>query len=90
MELKLFGDLIDVLGKVTGGLKAIVNLPEAERETIRQTLDETYRLSDTMLNRVILRAALRLDNDNEWMQAERAFRQRTKSRRTQRFQGYMP
>ena len=90
MELKLFGDLIDVLGKVTGGLKAIINLPEAEWETIRQTLDETHRLSDTMPNMVILRAALRLDNDNELMQAEPAFRQRTKSRRTQRIQGYMP
>ncbi len=27
MELKLFTDLIDALGKVAGGLKAIVNLP---------------------------------------------------------------
>lgn len=45
MEFKLFTDLIDALGKVAGGLNAIVNLPKAERETIRQTLDETYRLS---------------------------------------------
>ncbi|TPW12916.1 MAG: hypothetical protein FD130_1666, partial [Halothiobacillaceae bacterium] len=42
MELKLFTDLIDAIGKVAGGLKAIVNLPKAERETMRQTLDETY------------------------------------------------
>jgi len=27
MELKLYTDLIDALGKVAGGLKAIVNLP---------------------------------------------------------------
>ncbi len=35
MELKLFTDLIDALCKVAGGLKAIVNLPNAERETMR-------------------------------------------------------
>lgn len=89
MELKLFTDLIDALGKVASGLKAIVHLPKAERETMRQTLDETYRLIDTTLNMVIirlgdilllaagddfLREAARLDNDNEWMQAEREFR----------------
>lgn len=32
MELKLFTDLIDALGKVAAGMKAIVNLPKAERE----------------------------------------------------------
>lgn len=89
MELKLFTGLIDALGKVAGGLKAIVNLPKAERETIRGTLDETYRLIDTTLNMVIirlgdivlqasdddfLREVARLDNYNEWMQAEREFR----------------
>jgi hypothetical protein len=33
-ELKLFTDLIDALGngKVVGGLKALVNLPQAKRE----------------------------------------------------------
>lgn len=56
---------------------------------MRQTLDETYRLIDTTLNMVIirlgdillravdddfLREAARLDNYNEWMQAEREFR----------------
>jgi hypothetical protein len=55
MELKLFTDLIDALGKVAGGLKAIVNLPKTEREMIRRTLDETYRLIDTTLNMVIIR-----------------------------------
>lgn len=89
MEIKLFTDLIDALGKVAGGLKAIGNLPKAERETMRKTLDETYRLIDTTLNLVIirlgdilleavdddfLREAARLDNYNEWMQAEREFR----------------
>jgi len=38
MRLKLFTDLIDALGKVAGGLKAIVNLPKAERETVRRPL----------------------------------------------------
>ena len=89
MEFKLFTDLIDALGKVAGGLKALVNLPKAEREAMRRTLDETYRLIDTTLNMVIirlgdlllhaadadfLREAARLDNYNEWMQAEREFR----------------
>ena len=98
MELKLFTDLIDAIGKVAGGLKAIVNLPKAERETMRQTLDETYRLIDTTLNMVIirlgdilllvadadfLREAARLDNYNGRMRAERQFRQPTTSRFSQ-------
>lgn len=85
----LFTDLIDALGKVAGGLKAIVNLPKSERETIRRTLDETYRLIDTTRNMlivrlgdiqlqptddVVLREVARLVNYNEWMQAEREFR----------------
>lgn len=89
MEIRLFTDLIDALGKVAGGLKTIVNLPKAERESIRHALDETYRLIDTTLNMVIirlgdvllqisdddfLREAALLDNYNEWMQAEREFR----------------
>jgi hypothetical protein len=89
MEIKLFTDLIDALGKVADSLKAIVNLPKAERATIRRTLDETYRLIDTTLNMVIirlgdiqlqptdddvLREVARLDNYNERMQAEREFR----------------
>ena len=89
MEFKLFTDLIDALGKVAGGLKAIVNLPKAERVAMHRTLDETYRLIDTTLNMVIirlgdlllhatdadfLREAVRLDNYNEWMQAERELR----------------
>jgi hypothetical protein len=44
MELELFTDLIDTLGKVAGGLKAIVNLPKAEREAMRRTLDETHHV----------------------------------------------
>ena len=89
MELKLFTDLIDALGKVAGGLKALVNLPKTEREAMHRTLDETYRLIDTTINMVIirlgdlllnvadaefLREAARLDNYNEWMKAEREFR----------------
>lgn len=55
MELKLFTDLIDAVGKGSSALKAIVNLPKAERETIRRTPDETYRLIETKLNTVIIR-----------------------------------
>ena len=90
MELKLFTDLIDALGKVAGGLKAIVNLPKAEREAMRQALDETYRLIDTTLNMMIIRLvdillhpahddfrrkAARLDNYNDLIQADCEFRQ---------------
>ena len=84
MEYKLFTDLIGALGKVAGGIKAIVDLPKAERETIRKTLDETDRLIDTTLNMVIIRLGdivlqasdddflcevARLDNYSEWMQS---------------------
>lgn len=55
MELKLFTDLIAALSKVAGGLKAFVNLPRTERETMRKTLDVTYRLIDTTLNILIIR-----------------------------------
>jgi hypothetical protein len=89
MELKLFSDLIDTLGKVVTGLKTIVNLPRDQREKYRQTLDDTYRLIDTTLNMVIirmgdvllhssnkdfLRETAQLENYDEWMQAEREFR----------------
>jgi hypothetical protein len=89
MEIKLFTDLIDALGKVVGGLKAILDLSTTEREKIRKTLEETYRLIDTTLNMVIIRLgdilqeetdanllheAARLDNYDEWIQAEREFR----------------
>ena len=92
MELALFTDLIGALGKVADGLKSIVSLPKVERETMRETLEEPYRLIDTALNMVIirpgdllllaadddfLREAARLDNDREWMQAQREFRQPT-------------
>ena len=89
MELKLFTDLIGALGKVASGMKAIVNLPKSERETMRRTLDETCRLIDTTLNMVIIRLGdiqlqlsdddflgevAQLDNYGKWMQAEREFR----------------
>lgn len=41
MEFKLFNDLIDAIGKVASGLKAIINLSKAELDTMRQTLGET-------------------------------------------------
>jgi hypothetical protein len=85
MQLKLFTDLIEAFGKVTGSFKAIVNLLETEREISRWALNEIYRLIDTTLNMVIirlgdiqphgsegdlLREAGLLDNHNEWMQSE--------------------
>ncbi len=65
----LFSDLIDAIGIVVDGLKAIVNLPTAERETIRRTLDETYRLIDTTLDMVVIRQGdLQLQtSDNEFL-----------------------
>ena len=89
MEFRLFTDLIDALGEVAGGLKATVNLTRTERETMRRTLGEAWRLIDTTLNMVIIRLgeislsaadadfqreAAGQDNDNEWMQAGRGFR----------------
>lgn len=89
MDIRIFTDLIDALGKVASGLKAVLNLPKAEREAMRQTLDETYRLIDTTLNMVIIRLgdialltsdaefckeASRLDNYEAWVKAEREFR----------------
>ena len=89
MGFKLFTDLVDALGKVASGLKALVQLPKSEREAMRRTLEETFRLIDTTLNMVIIRLGdillqssdkafldevARLDNYNEWMQAEREFR----------------
>lgn len=89
MELKFFSDLIDALGKVAGGLNLIIDLPKTERETIRRTLDETFRLIDTTLNMVIIRLGdilLRTSDDDflrevtvlgnygDWLQAEREFR----------------
>ena len=40
MERKLFTDLIEALGKVAGGLKAIVNLPKVEREAMRHLIGD--------------------------------------------------
>lgn len=89
MAISLFSDLIDVLGKAAGSLKSLADLPRSERDSIRQTMDETYRLLDTTLNMVIIRLGdigletsdtdflqelAKLDNWSEWMQAEREFR----------------
>jgi len=83
---KLFTNLITVLGTVTIGLKANVNLSKSEREKVRLMLDGTQRLIDTALNMVIIRLgdillpnadddflneAIRLGSYGEWMQAER-------------------
>jgi hypothetical protein len=60
MELKLFTNLIDAIGKVAGGLKSIVSLPKAEREAMRRALDETYLVIGTTSNTDIMRLRSRL------------------------------
>ena len=69
MELKLFAHLINTLSKVASRLKVIVNLPKAVREKYRQSMDNIYRLIDTMLNRVLIRLnnILRQDADDDFL-----------------------
>jgi len=89
MEIKIFSDLVDVLGKVANGLKALSALPKAERDKYRETLDETYGLIDAALNMVIIRLGdvllyekdhefvaevAKLDNMPDWLETERRVR----------------
>lgn len=89
MDIKLFTDLIDALGKVGGVIKEIAKLPQGERDRFRKVFGETYLLLNTTLTMVIIRLGdmlfkerdgdfvdevKRLDNFNEWHQAEREFR----------------
>jgi len=89
MDIKLFSDMIDALGKVTSALKSAVSLPKAERERYRQTMAENYRLIDTTLNMIVIRLGdillpvnepnfvqevASLDNFGDWMRTEREFR----------------
>ena len=89
MDIKLFSDLIDALGKVMGALKTLTGLPKSERDKYRQVLDDTNQLIITTLTMIILRLGdlLRtdkddefltgvygLDNYDEWLKAEQAFR----------------
>jgi len=89
MNIRFFSDLIDVLGKVAGGLKDIANIPKAELDAMRGTLDEIYQVIDATLSMVIIRLgdillrtsdtdflgeAARLDNHQDWMNAERTLR----------------
>lgn len=89
INIKLFSDLIDALGKVGSGLNALVNLPRIERDQYRLVLDDTNQLIHTALNMVILRLGdiLRIPDEgaflqkvselkdyDEWLEAERKFR----------------
>jgi hypothetical protein len=88
VNFKLFSDLIDALDKIAKAITALVSLPKAEREKYSETLDETYRLIDTVLNMVIIRLSdvLRQDDveflvetgklgsDPDWIKVEREFR----------------
>ncbi len=89
MDIKMFSDMIDALGKITSGLKSAASLPKAQREEYRKTMAENYRLIDTTLNMIVIRLGdillplnetvfvqevAKLDNYGDWMRAEREFR----------------
>ena len=89
MDITLFSDLVEALGKVVSALNSLVGIPEKERDKYRQTFHETYRLLDTALNMVIIYLGeIRLIDDpnkfklevshlgnfNQWLQIERDFR----------------
>ena len=89
MEIQMFSDLIDAIGKVFAGIKVIADLSKAEKEKYRQTFDETYLLMDSALNMVILRLGdilqkeddaeflaetARLEYYDDWIKTEREFR----------------
>lgn len=89
MDIKLFSDLIDVLGKVTSALKAAASLPKAVRDQYRQVIGQNYQLLDSTLSMIVIRLGdilapenepeflhevAKLDNNPEWMRVEREFR----------------
>lgn len=89
MDIKIFTDLLDAIGKVFAGIKAIAKLPKEVRGKYRQTMEETYMLMDTTLSMIILRLgdigliennaafldeARKLDNYDAWIKAEQEFR----------------
>lgn len=49
MELILFTDLIDALGTMAGGLKAIVNLPKAQAGVQAVRLERVARMTEHKL-----------------------------------------
>jgi hypothetical protein len=88
MEMNLFSDIIDALGKATRALTSAACIPQAERERYRQTMAENYRLIDTTLNMIAIRLGdillpanestfvqevEKLGNLNGWINAEREF-----------------
>lgn len=89
MDIKVFSDLIDALGKVAGDLKSAASLPKDERDKYRQIMAENYRLIEITLSMIVIRlgdillAATdskfvqevgHLDNDADWLRTEREFR----------------
>jgi hypothetical protein len=87
--IKLFSDLISVLGKIVSGLNLLTDIPRKDRDELRQKLDETYRLLDTALSMIIMRLGdillmqtdseflqetAKLKNTHEWLQVEREVR----------------
>ncbi|MDZ7652135.1 MAG: hypothetical protein U5L03_06000 [Burkholderiaceae bacterium] len=89
MDIKIFSDMLDALGKITSALKAAASLPKAEREQYRQVIGQNYQLLDTTLGMIAIRLGdillpasdakfveevAKLDNYVEWMRIEREFR----------------
>ena len=89
MDIKLFSDLVEALGKVTDALKAAISLPETERKQYRQVIGENYQLLDTTLGMIVIRLGdillpanqpkfidevAKLDSYLDWMRIEREFR----------------
>ena len=88
MPIALFQDLLDSSERVVKAIRALANVPRAERDKYRAVLDETYTLLDTTLNMVtiklgnivlvqddaqMLQDAASLANWQVWEEAERRF-----------------
>lgn len=89
LEVKMFSDAIDALGKVFAGIKALSELPKKERYRYLATMDEAYQLLDSTLilvmnrlddvlethqDREFLIEVARLDKYEDWYRAERELR----------------
>lgn len=68
MDINLFSDLIDAMGKAGGWLKSTASLPKSERDRYRHVLDDTYQLIHATLTMIILRLGdiLRIADEGEF------------------------
>ena len=88
MKIDFSIDLLNALDKVVTGIKSLMNLSENERNKYYQTMDDTYKLTDTTLIMIIIRLGdilelqndeflievTRLNNFDEWYRVERELR----------------